>query len=72
MSYKLDVARALNRAPNLQSKTGAATPKPNSAKAIALFPHPYPSAAYILGVNNGNKNAAKLLGNCCAAIALEV
>lgn len=42
------------------------------ARAMMLLDQPYPNARYMGGANSGNRNAVKLLANCCADIALLV
>ena len=57
------LALFLSRAPNFHTKIGSGMASTKPAKAMALLPHPYPRASYILGANNGNKKAVKLCMN---------
>lgn len=70
--YHCSLPFALNFAPYFQSSSGAGTPIINDRNPNKLLPHPYPSAAYMLGAKMGKANAVTLRRNWLAAEAEDV
>lgn len=68
----VEMAFARSFAPYRHTKSGSGILSAKPARAIMVLDQPYPKARYMLGANSGNRNAVKLLANCCAAIALLV